>query len=636
MRRFVLILLLVPFAPAQTIKHVIFIVKENRSFDTMFGGLTLPGVSPTTSYNCYNGSAPQGGCSAAAGSQSSMVPIQANPTLADADCGHLHGNFVSDFHGGAMDKFNQNCGGASDWAKQYSSTSIPYYWTLATTYGLGAIQASAMAPTFPSHMLMFAGTTSETRDNPSELVSGAPHHGVGGAEWTVDTYHYGICNGGTNVNQICTTSTDCGGGTCLINQAAGHCCQQGVACDFSSAPVCVHGLNSDCATGFFCANGNVYGTTRGAQSTYNAIDLTGSAGAQGGNTGAGMYPGVCLNHRTVACVGVCAGPLPAECAASDAAPDPACTALSDTCDVGIGSQPAILSGSRGSVGVNVTTIADMLDTAGVKWGFYSGDSIRTTPAFYPHIWYGSDRKNVFDETPCPTIKGVPCTANIETAFDKAVASSSTCKPGQPCAADKLPSIVWLQAGAYLATAESQCPGTYGSSADEHPPSLMCIGEDWTHSKIAEVMGNAYLWNNTVIFVIWDDFGGFYDHVAPVVDPQDWRNGFRVPLLCVSKYCKKGYQDTGFVFESMLTTIENIFLRGSHLPGGLFDASANDLGLGCVCTGSNCTPNGSCNGHSGIGMLDLTLRNLPLGSNRQTFGASPNATPGATRVGPLIR
>ena len=87
----------------------------------------------------------------------------------------------------------------------------------------------------------------------------------------------------------------------------------------------------------------------------------------------------------------------------------------------------------------------------------------------------------------------------------------------------LPSVSWL------------LPPEYES---EHPPDSMCDGENWTVGVLNALMQSPD-WNSTVVFITWDDFGGFYDHVAP---PQLDRFGLgpRVPLLIVSAYAKPGY------------------------------------------------------------------------------------------------
>lgn len=62
---------------------------------------------------------------------------------------------------------------------------------------------------------------------------------------------------------------------------------------------------------------------------------------------------------------------------------------------------------------------------------------------------------------------------------------------------------------------------------------MCSGENWTIQQINAVMSGPD-WASTGIVVTWDDFGGFYDHVAPQnIDQLGY--GFRVPFLIISPY-----------------------------------------------------------------------------------------------------
>src|SRR5271168_2656645 len=117
MRRTLLVIgLLASLAQGQSLKHIIIIVKENRSFDHYFG--QFPGVTggPITSYNCFGTS---GGCT---GGAKAVIP--ADPSLPDADCGHFYANSTDDYNSGAMNKFNENCSGTTDWAKQYGATTI--------------------------------------------------------------------------------------------------------------------------------------------------------------------------------------------------------------------------------------------------------------------------------------------------------------------------------------------------------------------------------------------------------------------------------------------------------------------------------------------------------------------------------
>ena len=72
------------------------------------------------------------------------------------------------------------------------------------------------------------------------------------------------------------------------------------------------------------------------------------------------------------------------------------------------------------------------------------------------------------------------------------------------------------------------------------------------------------WNSTAIFLAWDDWGGFYDHVAPpVVGGQQY--GLRVPGLVISPYARKGYIDHQTLsFDAYLKFIEDDFLGGRRL------------------------------------------------------------------------
>ena len=230
--------------------------------------------------------------------------------------------------------------------------------------------------------------------------------------------------------------------------------------------------------------------------------------------------------------------------------------------------PALLAGSRGNIGMNLTTVGDLLTTAGVSWAMYipSSEELRNPAAYVLHHRYGTDW----------TTRIFP-----DSQFDTDAAG---CSSDSSC---KLASVVWLET----------------TSGNEHPPHTVAAGETWTADRVNAVAINGYLWNNTLIFILWDDFGGFYDHMAPTVDGQDWRNGFRVPMICVGKYCKNQVNHTEFTFESALKMVENMFANGARLPGSLYDSTANDLGTGCL-AGSSCT------GHTGTGMVDLTLSNSP--------------------------
>ncbi len=98
---------------------------------------------------------------------------------------------------------------------------------------------------------------------------------------------------------------------------------------------------------------------------------------------------------------------------------------------------------------------------------------------------------------------------------------------------------------------------------EHPPALVSDGQAWTTSLINAVMRSPD-WGSTVIFLTWDDWGGFYDHVDP---PQVDRNGFglRVPGMVISPYAKKGFIDHQVLSQdAYVKLIEDLFLGGQRI------------------------------------------------------------------------
>jgi phospholipase C len=110
---------------------------------------------------------------------------------------------------------------------------------------------------------------------------------------------------------------------------------------------------------------------------------------------------------------------------------------------------------------------------------------------------------------------------------------------------RLPAVSWLVTNA-------------GQS--DHPPAAICVGENWSVHVINAVMRSKY-WKDTAIFLMWDDFGGFYDHVPP--PPLDYVSlGPRVPNIVISPYARPHYVDhTQMDFDSVLRFVEDDF----HLP-----------------------------------------------------------------------
>jgi phospholipase C len=98
---------------------------------------------------------------------------------------------------------------------------------------------------------------------------------------------------------------------------------------------------------------------------------------------------------------------------------------------------------------------------------------------------------------------------------------------------------------------------------EHPPALVSRGQSYVTGLINAVMRSPD-WESSAIFLTWDDWGGFYDHVVPPrVDEHGY--GLRVPGLVISPYARKGYIDHQILsFDAYLKFIEDAFLGGQRL------------------------------------------------------------------------
>ncbi len=112
----------------------------------------------------------------------------------------------------------------------------------------------------------------------------------------------------------------------------------------------------------------------------------------------------------------------------------------------------------------------------------------------------------------------------------------------------LPAVSWI------------CPN---DKVSEHPPGLVSAGQAYVTSLVDAIMQGPD-WNSTAIFLAWDDWGGFYDHVTP---PRVDRNGYglRVPALVISPYARAGFIDHQTLsFDAYVKFIEDDFLGGQRL------------------------------------------------------------------------
>jgi phospholipase C len=129
---------------------------------------------------------------------------------------------------------------------------------------------------------------------------------------------------------------------------------------------------------------------------------------------------------------------------------------------------------------------------------------------------------------------------------------------------------------------------------EHPPNSIFAGESYVTKLVNQIGDVPSLWNHVAIFLSWDDWGGFYDHVVPPPVPKsasdkgDIGYGLRVPGLIISPYACTGTIDNqNSDHDSYLKFIEDDLLSQARIPmddgrPDQRDAMAGDL------TGDFCT------------------------------------------------
>jgi phospholipase C len=196
------------------------------------------------------------------------------------------------------------------------------------------------------------------------------------------------------------------------------------------------------------------------------------------------------------------------------------------------------------------TITDELNAKSVTWRYYSplAGSIWTAPNAIQHM--------------CgPNATPPNATACTGSDWTNNVILYTTQNPA-PMLTDisngQLPAVSWV------------IPA--GKNSDHAGATTTTGGPSWVAS-IVNAIGNSAYWSNTVIFVTWDDWGGWYDHVAPQV-LNSYEYGFRVPLIVISPYAKASYiSHTTHDFGSILKFIEGQFALPSL---GYADASADDF------------------------------------------------------------
>jgi phospholipase C len=122
----------------------------------------------------------------------------------------------------------------------------------------------------------------------------------------------------------------------------------------------------------------------------------------------------------------------------------------------------------------------------------------------------------------------------------------------------------------------------GTSNDDHPHADIRNGEAFLN-QVYTAVTTSPAWQNTVLVITFDEWGGFFDHVAPPLGPipvadaavgSDGRLGFRVPALIISPFARRHFvARRQFDHTSVLNLIE---WRWNLAPLTVRDAAANNL------------------------------------------------------------
>jgi phospholipase C len=193
------------------------------------------------------------------------------------------------------------------------------------------------------------------------------------------------------------------------------------------------------------------------------------------------------------------------------------------------------------------TMADLLDAAGVSWKYYAppyrtktNGALWNAMAVLKNVYYGPDWKN-----------------------DVSMPESNVLLDIQN---GTLPSVSWV------------IP-TQQDSDHPHGFKVHYLGPEWI-SSVVNAVGTSSYWDSTAIIVTWDDWGGFFDPVPPAFFDNQGGLGFRVPMLVISPYVKKGtLSHTQYEFASILRFVEDTFGLGQmgtpSFPNN--DARATSIG-----------------------------------------------------------
>jgi len=185
------------------------------------------------------------------------------------------------------------------------------------------------------------------------------------------------------------------------------------------------------------------------------------------------------------------------------------------------------------------TLRDLLDAKQLSWRYY-------TPAVGQSL--PGDQWNAFDAIK-PVRYGPEWSSNDVSPETRVFTDISR---------NTLPAVSWI------------IPDAQNS---DHPAEGSDTGPSWV-AQIVNAIGKSPAWDSTAIIIVWDDWGGWYDHVAPPGPRRYGGLGFRVPLIAVAPFAKDGYvSHDDYQFGSIVRFIEDNWNLGSL---GTTDATSPDF------------------------------------------------------------
>src|SRR5262245_1432260 len=190
-----------------------------------------------------------------------------------------------------------------------------------------------------------------------------------------------------------------------------------------------------------------------------------------------------------------------------------------------------------------TDITWLLDRQHVSWGYYVAPGTCSFPPCEGGPEEGPAGTTPSSKNPLPGFTDLYETNQQDhildyTDFERAAERGT------------LPSVSWI---------------VPGNGVSEHPQSSRGVSAGMAHvTRMVNTVMRSDLWDSSAIFITWDDWGGFYDHVMPpLVDENGF--GLRVPGLLVSPYARRGVIDhQTLTFDAYLKLIEDRFLGGQRL------------------------------------------------------------------------